>query len=136
MLAFVNDYHTSKQITKHWSHNLKAEMNLDKLQLVATAAISSAVKIQWFSWWNSSTLQREALRFPKNPFSDKEFEAWLNKVSFWVGVRLSLYYAAFLHYESTCSHQGSHTTPSATTPPPRGWWCNCCHHGNEAGLLG
>jgi hypothetical protein len=66
-------------------------MNLDKLQLVATAAVSSAMKIQWLTWWNSSTLRREALRFPKNPFLDKEFEAWLNKASFWAGVRISLH---------------------------------------------
>ena len=36
MLAFLNDFHFYDQITKHWSANLKAEMNLDKLQLVAT----------------------------------------------------------------------------------------------------
>jgi hypothetical protein len=65
-------------------------MNLDKLQLVATAAVSSAVKIQWLTWWNSSILWREALRFPKNPFPDREFEAWLNKASFWAGVQISL----------------------------------------------
>jgi hypothetical protein len=68
---------------------LKAKMNLDKLQLVAIAAVSSAIKIEWFTWWNSSILRREALRFPKNPFSDKEFEAWLNKASFWAGIRYS-----------------------------------------------
>jgi hypothetical protein len=53
---------------------LKTEMNLDKVQLVATTTVSSVVKVQWLMWWNSSTLRRETLRFPKNPFSDKEFE--------------------------------------------------------------
>jgi hypothetical protein len=53
-------------------------MNLNKVHLVAAAAISSTVKVQWLTWWNLSTLTCEALRFPKNPFSDKEFEAWLN----------------------------------------------------------
>jgi hypothetical protein len=66
-------------------------MNLDKLQLVATVAVSSAVKVQWFTWWNSNTLRHEALRFPKNPFPDKEFEAWLNKASFWAGVQIPLH---------------------------------------------
>src|SRR5450759_3787772 len=90
MLATLSNCHPSDQITKHWSHNLKAEMNLDKLQLIATAAVSSSAKVQWLMWWNSSTLTREALRFPKNPFSDKEFESWLNKASFWSGVSISL----------------------------------------------
>jgi hypothetical protein len=75
------------QITKHWSSNLKPEMQLDKVQLVATAAVSSAVKVQWLQWWNSNSLWREALRFPKSGFMDKEFEVWLNKAAFWAGVR-------------------------------------------------
>jgi hypothetical protein len=75
------------QITKHWSSNLKPKMQLDKVQLVATAAVSSDVKVQWLQWWNSNSLWREALRFPKSGFMDKEFEVWLNKAAFWAGVR-------------------------------------------------
>jgi hypothetical protein len=75
------------KITKHWSTSLKPEMQLDKVQLVATAAVSSDVKVQWLQWWNSNSLRREALRFPKSGFTDKDFEAWLNKAAFWAGVR-------------------------------------------------
>lgn len=75
------------QITKHWSQNLKPEMTLDKVQLVATAAVSPQFKSMWLTWWNSSALTREALHFPAAGVSDRDFEAWLNRASFWAGVR-------------------------------------------------
>lgn len=66
---------------------MKPEMTLDKVQLVATAAVSPQFKSMWLTWWNSSALTREALHFPAAGVSDRDFEAWLNRASFWAGVR-------------------------------------------------
>ena len=62
-------------------------MTLEKLQMVATAMVASPHKVRWLQNWNSSPLTREALHFPAKGFSDKDFEPWLNKASFWAGVR-------------------------------------------------
>jgi hypothetical protein len=61
---------------------LKPKMTQDKVQLVATAAVSPQFKCKWLTWWNSSTLTREALHFPPSGVSDRDFEAWLNRASF------------------------------------------------------
>jgi hypothetical protein len=74
------------QITRHWSMNLKPEMTLDKLQFIATAVVSSNFKVHWLTWWNSSVHTRSALHFPATPFSDKDFESWLNRAAFWAEV--------------------------------------------------
>jgi hypothetical protein len=75
------------QITKHWSNNEKPEMTLEKLQLVATAVATPPHKVRWLQNWNSSSLTRVAFHFPTKGFVDKELEAWLNRASFWAGVR-------------------------------------------------
>jgi hypothetical protein len=75
--------------------NLKPEMTLDKLQLIATAVVSSNFKVRWLTWWNSSVHTRSALHFPTIPFSDKDFESWLNRAAFWAGVSLFPLYVAF-----------------------------------------
>jgi hypothetical protein len=64
-------------------------MTLDKLQLIATAVVPDPTKVRWLSWWNSSSLSREALHFPPKPVSDKDLEGWINKASFYAGVRSS-----------------------------------------------
>jgi arginine exporter protein ArgO len=91
------------QITKHWSKNEKPEMSLDRLQLIATAMAPHHHKARWLSFWNSGTHTGEALYFPAKGFKTEELEAWLNKASFWTGVRyyslsliwLSFYFATF-----------------------------------------
>jgi hypothetical protein len=70
---------------------LKPEMNLDKLQLIATAVVPASFKLRWLSWWNSSTISIEALHFPAKLVSDKELEAWLSKASFYAGVTFYVY---------------------------------------------
>ena len=64
-------------------------MTLDKIQLVAIVAVNPQFKCKWLTRWNSSTLTREVLHFPKTSLSDKDFEAWLNHASFWARVRIS-----------------------------------------------
>jgi hypothetical protein len=66
--------------------NLKPKMTLDKLQLIATIVVSSNFKIRWLTWWNSGVHMRSALHFPATPFSDKDFESWLNQAVFWAGI--------------------------------------------------
>ncbi len=67
--------------------NTKPEMTLDKLQLIATTNVPPHFKIRWLQWWNSSIATREALHFLPKGFSNKELDSWLNKASFWAGVR-------------------------------------------------
>jgi arginine exporter protein ArgO len=66
--------------------NLKPEMTLDKLQLLATVVVSSNFKVRWFTWWTSGIHTRSPLYFPATPFSDKDFESWLNRAVFWAGI--------------------------------------------------
>jgi hypothetical protein len=65
-------------------------MTLDKLQLIATTVVSSNFKIRWLTWWNSGVHTRSALYFPTTPFSDKDFESWLNRAAFWAGVSATI----------------------------------------------
>jgi hypothetical protein len=58
--------------------NLKPEMTLDKLQLIATAVVSSNFKVRWLTWWNSGVHTRSA--------------SWLNRAAFWTGVSTSFCY--------------------------------------------
>jgi hypothetical protein len=67
-------------------------MTLNKLQLIATAIISSNFKVHWLTWWNSGVHTQSALYFPVTPFSDKDFESWFNRAAFWAGI------SAFVRY--------------------------------------
>jgi hypothetical protein len=58
-----------------------------RLQLIATSVAAPPHKIKWLTFWNSSTHTREALHFPTKGFTEKELKAWLNRASFWAGVR-------------------------------------------------
>jgi hypothetical protein len=62
-------------------------MTLERLQLIATSVGTPPHKIRWLTFWNSGTHTCEALHFPAKGFTEKELEAWLNRASFWVGVR-------------------------------------------------
>ncbi len=61
-------------------------MTLEKLQLIATAAVEPEYKVRWLKWWNSGNFNREAIRFPKSPASEDTLKPWLNKAAFWAGV--------------------------------------------------
>ena len=76
-------------------------MTLEKLQLIATAAVEPEYKVRWLKWWNSGSFNREAIRFPKSPASEDNLKSWLNKAAFWAGVRLSLLF--YLPFTSTFS---------------------------------
>ncbi len=75
-------------------------MTLEKLQLIATAAVEPEYKVRWLKWWNSGSFNREAIRFPKSPASEDTLKPWLNKAAFWAGVcLLSL---SFLTFQPSC----------------------------------
>ena len=61
-------------------------MFLVKLQLIATACVAPQFKVRWLENWNSSVHSCQAVHFPPKEFTNKDFEAWLNKASFWAGV--------------------------------------------------
>ena len=85
------------KITLHWSKNSKPEMTLDKLQLLATSIAPATFKVKCLRWWNSGALTRQAAHFPGKPFTDKEFESWLNKACFWASVSV-LFHILFLKH--------------------------------------
>jgi hypothetical protein len=60
-------------------------MPLEKLQMIATIVASPPHKIKWLKNWNSGLHTLEA--FPAKGFIDKELESWLNRASFWAGIR-------------------------------------------------
>jgi hypothetical protein len=74
------------QITKHWSNNEKAEMILEKLQLIATTFAAPHFKVRWLEFWNSSFHSHQAIHFPLKGFIDKDLKAWLNNSSFWARI--------------------------------------------------
>jgi hypothetical protein len=71
---------------KHWSNNEKPKMSLEKLQLIATACATPQFKVRWLRNWNLSVHSRQAVHFPPKGFTERDFEGWLNKASFWAGV--------------------------------------------------
>jgi hypothetical protein len=69
--------------------NIKCGMDLNGIKYfwISTAIAPPLYKVRWLKDWNSSHLTREALHFPAKGFTDKDLEIWLNKASFWAGVR-------------------------------------------------
>ncbi len=96
------------QITRHYSshHSQKIEMTLEKLQLIATAAVEPEYKVRWLKWWNSGSFNREAIRFPKSPASEDNLKIWLNKAAFWAGVHPSVFSLTF-HFFVFCQFLNS-----------------------------
>jgi hypothetical protein len=62
-------------------------MTLKRLQLIATAVAPPNHKTRWLTLWNLGIHTREALHFPAKGFKTDELESWLNKASFWAGIR-------------------------------------------------
>jgi hypothetical protein len=83
-------------------------MSLEKLQLIATACAAPHFKVRWLLFWNSGIHSRQAVHFPPKGFTDREFEPWLNRASFWVGVSNQSHFASdyaaskLLTYDTSC----------------------------------
>jgi hypothetical protein len=78
---------STSQIERHYTLNsLLLELNLEKLQLIATSRASPAFKIKWLEYFNSSASTREARRLPPKPINDDKLAIFLAKTCFWAGV--------------------------------------------------
>ena len=78
---------TVSQIARHYTLNsIAPELNLEKLQLIATAKASPASKIKWLEYFNSSASTREARKLPTKPTNEEKLQAFLAKACFWDGV--------------------------------------------------
>jgi hypothetical protein len=74
-------------------------MTLEKLQLIATAAVEPEYKVRWLKWWNSGSFNREAIRFPKTPAIEDTLKPWLNKTTFWAGYVINILFClSTLHF--------------------------------------
>jgi hypothetical protein len=62
-------------------------MIFEKLQMISTVIAASPYKVWWLKFWNSSFHTREVVHFHAKGFIDKDLEAWLNRASFWIGMR-------------------------------------------------
>ena len=72
MLAFIaalpqNNWCRLFQVTRHYSahHSQKIKMTLEKLQLIATAAVEPEYKVRWLKWWNREVSIVKLSDFPK-----------------------------------------------------------------------
>jgi hypothetical protein len=75
------------QIARHYTLNsINPELNLEKLQLIATAKASPASKIKWLEYFNSSMSTREARKLPPKPTNEEKLQSFLGKACFWEGV--------------------------------------------------
>ena len=76
------------QIVEHYSAHVaaKVEMTLEKLQMVATAAVEPKYKVRWLKWWNSPSFVRSDLRFPKSPAGEDTLKKWMDRAAFWAGL--------------------------------------------------
>ena len=84
------------QIGRHYSLNsITPELNIEKLQLIVTAKASSATKVKWLEYFNSSASTREARKLPPKPTTEEKLSVFLAKACFWAGVSLLLYLCMF-----------------------------------------
>jgi hypothetical protein len=74
------------QIARHYTLNsINLELNLEKLQLIASAKTSPSSKIKWLEYFNSSASTREARKLPPKPTNEEKLQAFLAKACFWEG---------------------------------------------------
>ena len=86
-LSDSNMFFNCAQIARHYTLNsIAPELNLEKLQLIATAKASVASKIKWLEYFNSSASTREARKIPTKPTNEDKLQAFLAKACFWDGV--------------------------------------------------
>ena len=86
-LPDCNVFFDGLQIARHYTLNsIAPELNLEKLQLIATAKASPASKIKWLEYFNSSASTREARKLPVKPTNEEKLQSFLAKACFWDGV--------------------------------------------------
>ena len=61
-------------------------MQVEKVQLLATAKVPGKYKTHWLHWWNMSKDNRQSYNFPKSPCSIEELRPWTDIAAFWAGV--------------------------------------------------
>lgn len=73
-----------EQIKYHYEcHDDEPEMQQEKLWMLATSAMSTAMKVKWLVRWNQPEKLRDAVKFPKPKFNDSIFPDWLHKATWW-----------------------------------------------------
>jgi hypothetical protein len=71
-----------KQIQVHYDMNSEPKMFIEKLQMLASTQVSNEQKVSWLKLWNQFGVLKEAMKFPKQGFSDGTFDKWLHKATF------------------------------------------------------
>ena len=79
------------QILRHYTLNsIAPELNLEKLQLIATAKASPASKMKWLEYFNAFAPTREACKLPTKPTNEEKLQSFLSKACFWEGVSTNI----------------------------------------------
>jgi len=79
-LALNPEFMTRIQI--HHDMNFNPEMFINKLQMLASTAVSNKHKFSWFIQWNESNVLKEANKIPKQGFSNTTVDQLLHKATF------------------------------------------------------
>jgi hypothetical protein len=58
-------------------------MTTEKLQNLASNALSDTERVKILKLWNSSKAQQKVQRFPIGPFTDSQLNTFLHKYVFW-----------------------------------------------------
>lgn len=79
----------TRQIAKHWSTNINAEMTTEKLQNLASACLPPSEKEYLLKLWNSTKSDRKMKKFPISPINDVVFTNYLHKYVFWYQLKVA-----------------------------------------------
>jgi hypothetical protein len=63
-----------------WTQNQKCSWKSS--QVLAYCCVTPQQKLSWLKWWNESNVLKEANIFPKQGFSNQQFDKWQHKASF------------------------------------------------------
>ena len=75
------------KVSHHFDvYQTKPEMQVEKVQLLATAKVPGKYNTRWLHWWNMSKDSRQSYNFPKSLCSIEELRPWTDIAAFWVGV--------------------------------------------------
>ena len=72
-----------EEVKHHWGLFFVPEMLQEKLHRVAVSNVDAEVKVGWLKFWNGNRFDKDALQFPKSPFSDSALDDWLSKATYW-----------------------------------------------------
>ena len=82
-----NDDALFLQVSRHFDvYQTKPEMQIEKVQFIATAKVPGKYKTRWLHWWNMSKDSRQTYNFPKTLCSIEELRPWTDIAAFWTGV--------------------------------------------------